>query len=140
MATPREPLEGSCLCQAVKYRITGELVGFQYCHCSRCRKFTGAAHASNVFAPMESFEWLQGEDFIGTFKLAAEPPFATAFCKGCGSSLPSPSSSMKFWVIPAGLLDNDPGIRPARSIFWESRAPWYEHVSELPQHPEWPES
>ncbi|MFT4710555.1 MAG: hypothetical protein ACI9D0_002006 [Bacteroidia bacterium] len=140
MANTDSPIEGSCLCKAVKYRITGELLGFQYCHCSRCRKFTGAAHAANVFASTDVFEWVEGEDSVGTFRLDADPPFATAFCKNCGSSLPNLSTAHQVWVIPAGLLDCDPGIKPARSIFWESRAPWYEHVSELPQHAELPES
>ena len=29
-------------------------------------------------------------------------------------------------IVPAGSLDDDPGIRPRYNIFWESRAPWYE--------------
>ena len=40
----------------------------------------------------------------------------------------------------AGLLDSDPGIKPARSIFWDSRAPWYENVGDLPQYAEWPDA
>lgn len=132
-------LEGACLCGAIRYRITGELAGFQYCHCSRCRRFTGSAHAANCFAKPAQLEWLQGEDQLGSFMLDAEPPFPTAFCKRCGSGLPSMSSSGKFWVIPAGGLESDPGLRPARSIFWESRAPWYEHVADLLRHAEWPE-
>ena len=140
MAATNPPIEGSCLCKAVKYRITGEPAGFQYCHCSRCRKFTGAAHAANVFVSKDSFAWLKGEDSIGNFRLEADPPFATAFCKTCGSSLPNLSTAHEIWIVPAGLLDSDPGIKPARSIFWDSRAPWYEHVNDLPRHAEWPDA
>ena len=137
-AASERTIDGSCLCQAVRYRITGEPVGFQYCHCSRCRKFTGSAHAANVFATMDSFTWVAGEELVGTFRLDAEPPFATAFCKCCGSSLPNLSTAHKIWIVPAGCLDNDPGVTPARSIFWDSRASWYKDVSELPLHAEWP--
>lgn len=140
MAPSNLPVEGSCLCKAVKYRITGEPMGFQYCHCSRCRKFTGAAHAANVFVATDSFTWLTGKDSVGTFRLEADPPFATAFCKNCGSSLPNLSTAHKIWIVPAGLLDSDPGIKPARSIFWDSRAPWYENVGDLPQYAEWPDA
>jgi hypothetical protein len=133
-----QPIEGACLCGAVRYRITGDILGFQYCHCSRCRKFTGSAHAANLFTAPESLSWLAGEDSLGGYKLEAEPPFATAFCKQCGSSMPSMSSSGKAWVIPAGALESDPEVAPVRSIFWESRAPWYREVSELPRHAEWP--
>lgn len=130
--------EGVCLCSAVRYRITGDIVGFQYCHCSRCRKFTGSAHAANLFVRPEDLEWTEGRDNVGEFRLDAEPAFPTAFCRTCGSSLPSMSSTGKFWVIPAGTLTSDPGIEPARSIFWESRAPWYREVADLPKHAEMP--
>ncbi|MEM7203420.1 MAG: GFA family protein [Planctomycetota bacterium] len=129
---------GACLCGAVRYTLHGEIRGFQYCHCSRCRKFTGSAHAANVFVKPDQLQWLQGEDSLGTFTKAGQPPFPTAFCTGCGSSMPSMSSTGRFWVVPAGGLDDDPELRPARSIFWESRAPWYEDVSALPKHDELP--
>ena len=129
---------GSCLCGDVRYRLTGEIVGFQYCHCSRCRKFTGSAHAANVFVPPDALEWTDGESLVGTYVLDGDPKFPTAFCKQCGSSMPSMSSTGRFWVVPAGGLDTDPGERPRRSIFWDSRADWYEEVAALPKHAELP--
>lgn len=132
------PIEGHCLCGAVRYRVTGEIVGFQYCHCSRCRRFTGSAHAANLFARPDDLEWVAGEELVGRWMLSGEPPFPTAFCRTCGSSLPAMSATGKFWVIPAGTVDGDPVARPKHSIFWDSRAPWYTHVSELPQHAEMP--
>ena len=129
---------GACLCGAVSYRLTGPVLGFQYCHCSRCRRFSGSAHAANLFVATEHLAWTAGEELVGTWLLDADPPFPTAFCRTCGSNLPYRSSSGKAWVVPAGSLDEDPGVKPARSIFWESRAPWYRHVSDLPAHAEWP--
>ena len=35
-----QQVTGSCLCKNVSYEITGNMGVFQYCHCSRCRKFT----------------------------------------------------------------------------------------------------
>lgn len=131
-------IEGTCLCGTVRYRICGKIEGFQYCHCSRCRKFTGSAHAANLFTTPDNFEWLAGEDLVGTYVLDAELPFSTAFCKTCGSSLPSMSRTGKFWVVPAGTLEQDPGLTPSSSIFWDSRAPWYREVASLPCHAEWP--
>jgi hypothetical protein len=125
-------IEGTCLCGAVTYRITGKLLGFQYCHCSRCRRFTGSAHAANVFVVKDDLEWVEGADSVGTFLLEGEPSFRTAFCKTCGSSMPSLSTHGDVWVIPAGPLGHELGITPKRSIFWDSRAPWYKHVSDLP--------
>jgi hypothetical protein len=131
-------IEGACLCGAVRYRITGEILAFQYCHCSRCRKFTGSAHAANLFTRPGDLEWVAGEGQVGGYVLEGEPRFPTAFCKTCGSSMPSMSSTGKYWVVPAGSIEGDPGAAPARSIFWGSRAPWYREVSELPRHDELP--
>ncbi len=139
MTTSKTPIEGACLCGGSRYRITGSIRGFQYCHCTRCRRFTGSAHAANLFVGIDDFVWTEGEENVGTFMLDGEPPFPTAFCKTCGSSLPSVSSTGRFWVIPAGTLFCDPGMRPERSIFWGSRAPWFRCTSELPEFEELPE-
>lgn len=129
-----QSIEGGCLCGRVRFRVVGELLAFQYCHCSRCRRRSGSAHAANLFTPADGLEWLAGEDAVSTYVLEAEPPFPTAFCSHCGSSLPFESSSGQAWVVPAGALETDPGMRPTRSIFFESRAPWYVEVSDLPKH------
>jgi hypothetical protein len=41
-------------------------------------------------------------------------------------------------VVPAGTLDEDPGIKPQQNIFCGSKASWYVESSELPQHNELP--
>ena len=137
--TLSQPCTGACLCGAVGYRIRGEVLGFQYCHCSRCRRYTGSAHASNLFVRPDDLEWTTGADEVGTYLLEGDPRFPTAFCRTCGSSLPALSSTGRFWVVPAGGLVDDPELRPTWSIFWESRAPWYREVADLPKHAEMPE-
>lgn len=125
---------GSCLCGEVAYAITGNLGIFQYCHCSRCRKFTGSAHAANLFVSPQQFSWTKGEELVGTYVPELTRHFATAFCRKCGSSLPWKSKSGKTVVVPAGSLDTDPGIAPFQNVFWASRALWYRHAAELPSH------
>lgn len=131
-------IKGSCLCQGVTYQFRGPEFVFQYCHCSRCRKFTGSAHASNIIIDPKQFEWLSGEDLVGRFEHPQAKHFATCFCKNCGSSLPWMAQSGRSIIIPAGTLDQDPEIRPTQNIFWDSRATWREEVGALPKHPELP--
>ena len=50
--------------------------------------------------------------------------FATVFCSVCGSLMPRVAPDMSIAVIPAGTLDNDPGLRPEARIFEGSKAPW----------------
>jgi hypothetical protein len=52
--------------------------------------------------------------------------------------LPWLSKSKKVVIIPAGTLDDDPGIRPTQNIFCGSRPAWYTHASALPEFDEMP--
>ena len=131
-------MKGSCLCGAVQYRIEPPFLGFQYCHCSRCRKQTGTVHGANIFVPTEQFEWLNGESQINHFKLPEAKYFASAFCSTCGSPLPWSTANGKNYVVPAGTLDDDPLERPSMNIFWESSAPWCIESQSLPKYAELP--
>jgi hypothetical protein len=130
--------KGACLCGQVTYKISDNMGIFQYCHCSRCRKFTGSAHASNLFVKPDDFTWLTGAEFVGCYNPPESKYFATAFCKVCGSSLPWRSKGGNVVVIPAGTLDVDPEIRPQWNVFCDSRATWYVNPDDLPQHQQLP--
>jgi len=134
----RYEISGSCLCGKVTYEIRDNLGIFHYCHCSRCRKFTGSAFASNLMVSPNEFSWVNGEDYVCRFELDGAKDFATSFCKNCGSSLPWLAKSSKIVVIPAGTLDGDPEIRPTQNIYCSSRAIWYNDPSSLPEHDELP--
>lgn len=125
---------GSCLCGDVVYRYFGSSKVFQYCHCSRCRKVTGSAHASNIIVDPEQFEWLAGEQLVGRYEVPEAKHFATSFCRQCGSSLPWLTKSKKAVIVPAGSLDSDPLETPIHHIYYKDKAPWYEEGSKLKKH------
>ena len=127
-------ITGSCLCGSVSYQYEGPARVFQYCHCSRCRKFTGSAHASNIIVDPPQFQWLSGEEHVGRFEHAEAKHFATSFCKNCGSSLPWRTKSGKAVIVPAGTLDDNPGEKPIHNIYYADKAPWYEHVDSLKKY------
>jgi hypothetical protein len=127
-----ERCPGSCLCGAVGYEIRPPYAFFQYCHCSRCRKFTGAAHAANILVAEDQFRWTRGEDHVRRYEVPDAKYYCTAFCEICGSSLPWRTRNEKFYLVSAGTLDGEPGAKVERNIYWESRAPWYRSVDDLP--------
>jgi hypothetical protein len=45
-----------------------------------------------------------------------------------------PESKPDVVDVVLGVLDDDPGVRPACHIFVGSKAPWYEITDNLPQH------
>jgi len=132
-----ENITGSCLCGTVKFEIVPPVTGFRYCHCSRCRKATGAAHAANIFLPEKQFRWVAGEASVTRFALPGAKRFAVWFCNHCGTRMPHKIPDRGDYLVPAGILDQDPGMLPEQSIFWESRAPWYREPEGMPKFKEY---
>jgi hypothetical protein len=131
---------GSCLCGAVQYAVSGEAVRFYHCHCQRCRKATGTAHASNlVMRPESSLRWTKGEDVLRRYKVPEAKRFYNLFCQQCGSPMPRPVPELDAVIIPAGTLDTEPAMPPNGRIFWGSRASWSCPDGGLPVFAEYPE-
>jgi len=131
-------VHGKCLCGSVTFELTGNIGIFHNCHCSRCRKVTGAMHASNLFVSPEQISWTSGRELVKRFEAPDAKYFSTCFCSQCGSNLPWASRSGKAVIVPAGTLDDDPGIKPLSNVYFGSRAPWHVDASELPTFDEMP--
>lgn len=117
-------IEGSCLCGGVKFEIDErEILLINNCHCSYCRKVTGAAYATTVQIPRDHFRWLAGNELVATYE--SSPGNHRAFCKVCGSRAPQSANSAEVVGVPAGCLDGDPGVRPTLNMFTASKAPWH---------------
>ncbi|MBY6193073.1 GFA family protein [Marinobacter hydrocarbonoclasticus] len=50
-------MKGECLCGSVKFEITEEIRNLYQCHCSLCRKATGAAANAATFVNEHAFRW-----------------------------------------------------------------------------------
>jgi hypothetical protein len=133
-----EMVQGSCLCRSVTFEVQGPPSAFRYCHCSRCRKASGSAHASNLFVPAKQFRWLAGKELVNHYKVPEARTFAVSFCTHCGTRVPHEITERNEFLVPAGALDGDPGSRPQHNIFWNSKAPWFVETPDLPKFPERP--
>lgn len=127
---------GRCLCEAISYEITGELGSIYHCHCSKCRRWQGAAFRTRAAVPVKNFKWITGEHLLSKYPYS-DRGFKT-FCSICGSCLITEFKNSDFIGLPLGGIEQDPGNRPLGHIFVESKAPWYEITDHLPQYPEWP--
>lgn len=138
----RAPLEsgvqGSCCCGEVTFSVTHAPARWLQCHCSRCRRGRSAAHGSNTFYPASQFAWRTGRDLVRKYRLPEAERFTVSFCVRCGGGAPVERDQVPFVLVPAGLLDGDPGARPQAHIFVGSKAPWYTFADGLPQYAELP--
>ncbi len=127
-------IKGSCLCGGVRFEIDAAR-SLTFCHCSNCRKLSGAAFASYVHVDADKFRFVSGEHLIERFESA--PGSFRNFCRVCSSTVPGKAAYLKTVSIPAGLFDNDPGVRAKLHVFVSSKAPWWEITDSLPQHDTW---
>jgi len=90
------------------------------------RKVSGSAFFAWLLVQREDFKLVQGQDLVKTF----ETPVASLrlhtddFCGRCGSPVPNPFNDAPYVEVPAGLLEDDPQIRPDRHIFVDVKSPW----------------
>jgi hypothetical protein len=121
--SPETPLQGGCLCGAVRYEITTPPSTARYCHCTRCQRRTGTASSANALVPREGFRLLSGKEQVRSFRPPTGVP--KLFCSTCGSAVFSgdPFSDEQV-VVRMGTLDRDPGIRPRYRQFVDFAASW----------------
>ena len=120
----QQTLSGSCLCGGLRYEVEGEPTDFYHCHCSRCRKVSGTAHASNIMVKGDTLRWSGDESQIHSYKVPESELFVSAFCATCGSPLPQVLAGYGVVFIPAGTLDSEPDVAPNARIYHGSRAAW----------------
>jgi hypothetical protein len=115
---------GSCLCGAIAFEFDSEgCVVAVGCSCSNCRKISGSQYGIYLQVKIASFRWLSGADQISTYE--SSPGNHRGFCGRCGSVAPVRTSYGAIRV-PAGALDEDPGVVPEVWIFSGSTVPWCE--------------
>jgi hypothetical protein len=129
-------IRGSCFCGGIVFEVERVLF-IRHCHCSRCRKESGSAFGTAAVAQPAEFRFVKGEELIRFYDYP--PDGRRAFCGVCGSKAPL---QLKFqdshiFLIPAGLFDDDPGVRPMLHMFVGSKAPWWEINDSVPQYDKW---
>jgi hypothetical protein len=106
-------LKGSCLCGAVRFILTGTPAAFDLCHCSRCREASGSAFVAEAVFKAAEFQWVSGQSLVETYEAPVRntpPGYRRTFGMVCGAPLPTVGQPVI--RVPAGTLDDDPGIRP----------------------------
>ena len=121
------------MCGGVAFEMSGTPRGATHCHCSRCRKARGTANATNLVVDLDGLAFVRGAELLSTFKLPDAKYFGHVFCRVCGSSMPRRDEARRFWVVPMGVLDDDPGIAPGRHIYVGSKVSWDTISDDLPQ-------
>lgn len=130
---PEFPVEGGCQCGAVRYRLTRRPHAAYRCHCTDCRKFSGAAFGISMPTDRDSVELLRGEPAV-YHKLADSGRVVQMFyCPHCLTRLwQHPHGDSTLAVLRAGTLDNLDWAVPVGNIWTRSKVAWVEIDPEEP--------
>ena len=133
--TKPRTLEGACYCRAVRYAVADAFAYAGNCHCSNCRRTTGAAYKPYAGIERAKLALTAGADAL---LIVGESGDHDAHCKLCGSLLYAVVRDGKWVHVAMGTLVDAPSIRPDKHIFVGSKAPWLEIADDLPQYAEYP--
>jgi hypothetical protein len=126
-------MEGGCACGIVRYELRSEPFDTGYCHCTICRRCSGAPALVFSTVPIGDFVITSGAEHVRKF---ASTSFGERqFCGGCCTPLTMhveyQADTIDFTVA---TLDQPERVAPGFHIFHGSRVAWFETADELPRH------
>jgi hypothetical protein len=122
--------EGGCLCGAIRYRATAAPIRGVICHCSMCRRHSGAPVLAFVHFAAKDFTWLHVQPARYRSSEFAE----RGFCANCGSTLSMHEEALADRVqIAVGSLDEPARARIDDHVWTKDRIPWFEVADALPR-------
>lgn len=125
------PSTGQCLCGAIQYTLRGPPVSVLDCHCSMCRRQSGAA--SVAYAAYDR----KHVGLSGTLKYFRSSKAAKrGFCGDCGSTITYESDDGQPLIWLTAGTHNDAARLPQREhVYVNDKLPWVEIPS---THRQWP--
>ncbi|PNG38689.1 ribulose phosphate epimerase [Pseudomonas protegens] len=130
------PHQGSCLCGAVTYRVSGALKAVTHCHCRKCQKGHGAAFASYASTPRANLH--VSDDSTALKGYESSPGVLRQFCCHCGSSLfwQNVRGEYAEWISIAIATLDTPFTAPKQKHHCVAmKASWHAITDHYPQLP-----
>jgi len=114
-------IEGGCFCALVRYSFEPNNYPSANCHCSMCRRISGAAFVSWMAIPVPCFEYTKGDPK----KLISSSHGSRYFCQECGTPLVCIlDEDPKNIYITICSLDKPQDFEPKGDIYAEDMIDW----------------
>ncbi len=127
---------GGCMCGAVRFEATGAPLSTNYCHCTSCRKHTGAPVVTLVGYKIDQVKFTKGERKI----YESSPGVGRAFCGQCGTPLTWEGDGGEFGPLVELLIstfDDPNAFAPQGHLHHAERISWFETTDNLPRYRAW---
>lgn len=135
------PLNGQCLCGAVRVQVTERPEDVTYCHCTMCRRWSSGAMTITARFSGKAVSFTQGKPKVHR----SSEKGRRGFCEECGTQLTfqylvSDSGTGTDLVldtealyIPIGVFDDAEKLRPRSHYCVESQLSWLKIDDDLPR-------
>ncbi len=127
---------GGCHCGAVRYEVEGEPLTHALCHCSDCRRHSGAPMVGWTMYPEQALKITRGSPKV----YHSSDHGRRQFCSVCGTGLFYYNANLLPGLVDIQSATYDvPDAIPARvHIQVAERIPWMERAHELPAFDRFP--
>ena len=122
---------GGCLCGAIRFTARGKPNHIGNCHCTQCRKSSGAPFLTFAGFASKAVTFAKGKPkYFRSSKWAAR-----GFCPQCGTSLvyKLTKDASKIWLA-VGAMDRPERLAPRSHIFTTTMVKWLKFRDGLPRY------
>jgi hypothetical protein len=128
-----EILKGGCYCGEVRYEAEGAPFNETNCHCSICRRTTGAPFVAWFSVERARFRFVSGQP--ATF--GSTPRGTRSFCPRCGTQLTFQHADYAQEIdVTICSLDEPDRLPPKDHTRTSSRLDWIKLADQLPEYRE----
>lgn len=126
-------LLGGCFCGHVRYEAGGVPFHPTVCHCSMCRRVTGAPMVAWFTVPRTEYRLVAG----APTRFASSSGAERTFCPRCGTPLTFESNRYPEEIdVTTVSLDDPEAMPPADHTWTASQLRWVRLADDLPCYPE----
>jgi hypothetical protein len=126
-------LQGGCFCGRIRYEVTGAPFHETNCHCSICRRTTGAPFVAWFSVRPSKFRWVSGDP--SHFRSSGKA--SRSFCARCGTQLTFQSDDYPDEIdVTTCSLDQPEAVPPRDHTYTGNMLPWIWLCDRLAQYPQ----
>lgn len=123
--------QGGCFCGAVRYLVTAEPFNSTLCHCTMCRRASGAPCVAWFSVPRTGLHVTAGK----LAYYASSPGVRRGFCAGCGTQLTfEDAASADELDVTTASLDDPETMPPGDHTYMQSHLRWLQLADTLPRY------
>ena len=130
MSETVDGITGHCHCGEVRFRVTGDPVLTEFCHCQSCRRASGAPLMAWAGYDRAGFELISGEPIA----YASSSGVSRTFCGRCGSWMTLTDERIAEIYVAIAAFDDPETMTPDIHIWRSHRLSWVETADDLPRY------